>query len=99
MKLIFSLIFFVSLQSYARDVILIENEASADEGILLRKILMEKFHFPQELITTREKTLCTVKSEAIIHLCLKRDGELEIKKVNQYVVKNSLGVFLNGSEE
>lgn len=82
--------------TWARDVILIENQASLEEGVLLRSILEKKFHLPSELITLKNiNASCEDKTEAIIHLCLLRSGDLQIKKMNQYVVENSLGVFLN----
>lgn len=85
---------------YARDVILIENLASKEEGLLLQNILIKKFHLPLELITLKNTTTpCESKSDAIVQLCLQENGELIIKKMNQYVVKNSLGVFLNQNNE
>ena len=90
------LLFLMYSAAYARDVILIENQAGKDEGILLKSILIKKFHFPKELINLRNINQdCEIKSEAIIHLCLLSSGDLEIRKINQYVVKNSLSVFLN----
>lgn len=87
---------FSSSAVMARDVILIENKANREEGILLKSILVKKFHLPHELIVLKNITTdCEARSEAIIHLCLLQNGELEVKKINQYVVKNSLGVFLN----
>ena len=87
-------------ESKSREVILIENIGPEEIGKLLEKILIKKFNLPRELITLRNKSLvCTVNKEAIIHLCLLANGELEVRKINQYVVKNSLGVFLNQHEE
>lgn len=100
MKSIFSLLLLLTaLSSGARDIILIENGATLAEGQLLSQILVKKFNLPVELITLRNTNLgCELKSEAIIHLCLRPDGELEIRKMNQYVVRNSLGVFMNQNE-
>lgn len=80
----------------ARDIIVIENQASIAEGELVKKILNKKFHLPNELIELRmTKLACEKNPEAIIHLCIEKNGELKIAKINQYVVKNSLGSFLN----
>lgn len=107
MKSIFSGLIFICLAQlafsaapvFSREVILIENLATSGEGELLVKILIKKFKLPQELITLRNTNQnCEVRSEAIIHLCLLASGELEVRKMNQYVVKNSLGIFLNQSE-
>ena len=85
---------------YAREIVLIENRATTQEGELLKMILMTKFHLPHELITLiNTPSPCDFKSDAIIHLCLEANGELNIVKMNQYVVKNSLGIFLNQTEE
>ncbi|MFA6237671.1 MAG: hypothetical protein WC635_10125 [Bacteriovorax sp.] len=86
-------------KAISREIILIENMASKSEGELLAKILIKKFNLPKELITLRNTNQeCENKSDAIIHLCMLPDGELQIRKMNQYVVKNSLGVFLNQNE-
>lgn len=83
----------------AREIILVENLATTAEGELLANILVKKFNLPRELITLKNINRdCEIKSEAIIHLCLNSDGELQIRKMNRYVVKNSLGVFLNQDE-
>ena len=90
----------INSKLYSREVVLIENLASTSEGELLRTILIKKFHLPRELITLKNTNqTCEVKTEAIIHLCLAANGELIVKKMNQYVVRNSLGVFLNQSDE
>jgi hypothetical protein len=105
MKLIYRMLIPILLFSklplaYSRDIILIENMATIKEGELIKKILKNKFHIPEELITLRNiSTQCEISSEAIIQLCMNEEGELIIKKMNQYIVKNSLGVFLNQTEE
>ena len=86
--------------SFAREIVLIENLATKAEGELLRTILIKKFHLPNELITLRNTNLpCEAKTDAIIQLCIIENGELNILKMNQYVVKNSLGVFLNQADK
>lgn len=105
MKLIFRTLLFLSFllggcEVKSREVILIENIGADEVGKLLESILIKKFNLPRELISLRNKSLhCSVNKDAIIHLCLLANGELEIKKINHYVVKNSLGVFLNQAEE
>lgn len=85
---------------FAREIVLIENQASLNEGQLLKSILIKRFHIPKELITLKNSSLpCENKTEAIIHLCLESNGELLIKKINRYVVQNSLGVFFNQADE
>lgn len=97
--IIFCLFLLIGPHTFAREVILVENLASSAEGELLIRILVEKFKLPRELITLRNiNTPCELKSEAIIHLCLEASGELQVRRMNQYVVKNSLGVFLNQNE-
>lgn len=94
MKLICSLIFLsLSLKAYSRDIILVENLASKEEGQVLMNIIAKKFKIPKNLVSYKATKECSNKTEAIMHLCLKRDGELEIVKVNRFVVKNSLSAF------
>lgn len=104
MKLVFKFTLLTSLllssSLMAREIILIENHASSEEGLMLKNILIKKFHLPKELITLKNTNLeCIGKTDAIIHLCLLSSGELQIKKMNRYVVGNSLGVFLNQDNE
>jgi hypothetical protein len=95
-SLIYCYLILISPTLFSREIVLIENLATISEGELLKSILIKKFHIPTELITLKNTNLpCELRSEAIIHLCLSVDGELLIKKMNQFVVKNSLGVFLN----
>ena len=94
--LVFCSLNFIPNQVFSREVILIENQATSAEGEMLVRILVKKFNLPRELITlSNSNKPCEIKSEAIIHLCLEISGELQIRKINQYVVKNSLSVFLN----
>ena len=95
------LLFFllITTVTHARDIILVENLASASEGEMLMNIIQQKFKIPRKLITYRSiNQACMEKSEAIMHLCLKQNGELEVVKVNRFVVENSLRVFLEGGE-
>lgn len=85
---------------HAREVILIENLATKEEGKLLQSILVKNFHLPKELITLKNiNGACEINTDAIVQLCMLENGELLIKKMNHYVVKNSLGVFLNQKED
>lgn len=96
MKLICSfLILTLSASALSRDIILVENLASKEEGQLLVRIMETKFNIPKNLVTYQIKKQCSGKTEAIMHLCLKEDGELEIIKVNRFVVKNSLSAFFD----
>lgn len=105
MKLIFKnllccYLILIAPKIFSRDIILIENMATSDEGILLKSILIKKFHLPEELITLKNIISdCEIRTDAIIHLCIKADGELHVKKINQYVVRRSLGGFLNQADE
>lgn len=104
MKLIFkSVILYLCVSSFstahARDIILVENLASNTEGKLLLKIIQEKFKIPRKLITYRRVNKeCSKESEAIMQLCLKVNGDLEVVNVNRFAVENSLRVFLETEE-
>ncbi|MDD4972801.1 MAG: hypothetical protein PHY93_00540 [Bacteriovorax sp.] len=99
-SLICCYLIFICPKLFAREVVLIENLATISEGELLKSILIKKFHLPRELITLKNTSqACEIKSEAIIHLCLEANGELLIKKMNQFIVRNSLGVFLNQTDK
>ena len=95
MKLIFkcTLLMFMTNALFARDIILVENLASKEEGQMLLKILEKKFKIPASMLTFKDTKQCSLKTEAIMHLCLQRSGELDVLKVNRYVVNNSLSSF------
>jgi hypothetical protein len=84
--------------THARDVILIENLSTEDSGTLLLKILEEKFNIPKQLIAYRRQLTCSKNSEAIIQLCMRADGELDIIKMDKFIVQNSLSVFFDKGE-
>lgn len=100
MKLIFKIFIILTTQAMfmkiqAREVILLENLGTHAEGTQALKILQEKFNIPRGLITYRNiNGECIKNSEAIMQLCLKASGELDVVKVNRYAVENSLRVFL-----
>lgn len=97
MKLIFSLLFIS--QSYARDVILIENRAGIEEAQMVMKVLEQKFNIPRKLITVRNiANNCSKDSDAIMHLCVSENAEMEIVKMNKFVVEKTLRVFLETEE-
>jgi hypothetical protein len=78
----------------AREVILLENLSNEESGKMVIKILEEKFNVPLKLITyKRPNGKCTEKSEAILQLCLKADGELDIVKVDRFIMENSFSAF------
>jgi hypothetical protein len=85
------------LEVYARDIIVLENMADKSSGDLVIKILEEKFNIPRQLIAYRNSE-CSKSSEAILQLCMRANGELDIVKVDRFVMKNSFGVFFgNGA--
>jgi hypothetical protein len=80
----------------ARDIIIIEHIQNNETAQLVKKILMNKFQLPDRLITINLKTeTCSIQNEAILHLCVLKNGELEIKKINKYVLKTAFNVFLD----
>lgn len=95
MKLIFSSVLFILIANdlLARDIILVENLATKEEGQMLLKILEMKFKIPHSMLTFKDTQKCSLKTEAIMHLCLQQNGELDVLKVNRYVVNNSLSSF------
>jgi hypothetical protein len=98
----FALIFFLIQSSitFARDIVLIENQSSKEEGEIVKKILNQKYKIPEELIKLKDiESKCTNNTEAIIHLCIDRNGELNVERMNKFVVKNALEFFMGQSVE
>lgn len=80
---------------YAREIILIENLTDPIHGKTLISILNQKYQLPQKLITYNlQKDQCTKGSDAILHLCIKRNGDIDVLKYEQKVLEKMLSVFL-----
>lgn len=91
--LIMSTLGFFSL-AYAREIILIENLAGPAEEKMLTRILKEKFNIPESFIKVNQKRACKLNQDAIMHLCLRADGELDVLKIETYAIENMLRTFL-----
>ncbi|MBC7714891.1 MAG: hypothetical protein H7177_16205 [Rhizobacter sp.] len=90
--------FLLTTTTHARDIILVENLGTQESGQTLLKILQKKFNIPRKLIHYMNKQTCEKNSDAIMQLCLKADGEMEIVKINKYVMEQTMGVFLESEE-
>jgi hypothetical protein len=88
----------LSTNVYARDIILIENLGTTAQGNALIKILQKKFNIPRKLIHYKNKQTCEKNSDAIMQLCLMASGEMEILKMNKYVMAETMSVFLEAEE-
>lgn len=100
MKLLFSLLLVTAIQAgQCREIILVENLASSDEGKMLLSIIEEKFNIPKSMVTYKAQKECSINSEAIMHLCLRQNGELDVLRVNRFVVKNSLSTFYDDNSK
>lgn len=89
-----------SASGFSREIVLIENLSSQEEGEVVKNILIKKYKIPQELITLKQnETTCSKNSESILHLCIDENGELKVARMNKYVVRNALGVFMKDSEK
>jgi hypothetical protein len=104
MKLIFKFFIFIllihSTTGFSREIVLIENLSSIEEGEVVKNILVQKYKIPQELITLKQnESACSKNTESIMHLCIDENGELKVARMNKYVVRNALGVFMKSSEK
>lgn len=103
MKLIFKLIITASIifpnLVFSRDVILIEHIDNQDTANLVKQILTNKFQIPKNLIKIYgQESKCTEKTDAILQLCILRNSELEIKKIDRYVLNTAFNIFLEQKE-
>ncbi|MEA9357739.1 hypothetical protein SHI21_16025 [Bacteriovorax sp. PP10] len=84
-----------STKAFSRDVILIENLATEESGQMLLNIIQKKFNIPRKLITYRSVNKeCMKTSDSIMQLCLKANGEMDIVKINKFVIENTFRIFL-----
>jgi len=98
-SILFTLMLMNSTMSYSRDVILIENLASVEEGQTLLRILQQKFNIPRKLITYRNSNRgCMKNSDAIMQLCLRANGEMDIVKINKFVIEETFRIFAEAGE-
>ena len=103
MKLIFSILFSFYLftgRSLGRDIVVIEHIQNSETAKIVKNILINKFQLPEILIqTSSQNDACTVHSDAILHLCILKNGELEIKKINNYILKSAFNIFFDQNEK
>jgi hypothetical protein len=99
MKLIFSALLtslLISQNLAAREIILIEHLDNSEVAKIVKNILITKFQMPDQLIQiSAQENTCSEHTEAILHLCILKNGELEIKKINRYVLKTAFNIFLD----
>lgn len=99
MKLIFSLFLFSQI-TWGREIIIIEHIQNNETASMLKNILVTKFQLPEALIKIRSQVdACSIQTDAILHLCVQKDGELEIKKINKYVLKSAFNIFFDLNEK
>ncbi len=92
---IISLVLITSNSTSAREIVYIENLASQLEGETLSQLLQERLGLPSRFIKViSKKSNCQKNQEAILHVCLKKDGEMEIMKRNQDILDNLRTSFL-----
>jgi hypothetical protein len=98
MKLIFSALItylLISQNLSAREIILIEHLDNSEVAKIVKNILIKKFQMPDQLIqVSAQDSVCSEHTEAILQLCVLKNGELEIKKINKYVLKTAFNIFL-----
>lgn len=103
MKLTFNIVLFAVLAfsqaARAREIIVIEHIQNNETASMVKNILIKKFQLPASLIKIYGLTNnCSEKSDAIVQLCVLKNGELEIKKINRYVLKSAFNIFLDQKE-
>ncbi len=97
MKLITSLLIFLKLSTpnitFARDIILIENLGDKIQAKVLIGILSKKYQWPQGFIAYREKAQCSKAKDALLQICLLKNGEIEVVKENKELLERLNQVF------
>lgn len=101
--LLSSSLFFIILifppQALAREIVLIENLASRLEGETLAQLIQKKLGLPKNYISVlTAPSKCTKQREAILHICLLPNGDMEIIKKNEDVLENLKNAFSVASE-
>lgn len=87
----------INCNTWAREIFVIEHTNQIEVAKMTKKILINRFQIPESLIQIRNAN-CNDKSEAILQLCILNNGELEIKKINKYVLNNAFNIFLDKKE-
>ena len=84
----------------AREIVIIENLASRLEGETLAQLIQKRLGLPKNYISVLTgPSKCTKQREAILHICLLSNGDIEIIKKNEEVLENLKNVFTAASEE
>lgn len=92
MKFVISSLFF-SLNLLAAPINIL-HEKNPEEAGIYRKILMDDYRIPEELILVRATQDCEqVKENGHLDLCLKNNGDLRLVSVDREFINESLKVF------
>jgi predicted nucleic acid-binding protein len=99
MKWIFNVfyvfILILTFKCYGREIILVENLASQREGEVLKDLLINKFNIPIQLMTFKKANhLCSHSPESVLHICLKKNGEIEILRMNKEILEKNLSAIV-----
>ncbi len=95
-KLIFSFICgaFLSFDSEARNIIVLNISPKAESRDLIQKIIVSKLGIPKNLITTIWSEKCLPEKESILQICLNSQGELSFPVMKKDVLKNTFGPIM-----
>lgn len=100
MKLNFNIVFLLMLilfgltPAVSRDVFLITFNSHKDKAKIIRKILVNKFVVPTNLINIKQtQKPCLKIRGAIIHICINENREMNFPFINREVLERSLKYF------
>ena len=91
MKFLISLLICFNAQA----MILIEHNEKIGAAKYIAGILAHRYQIPKTLIELKNGSCVGNKTKKIAHLCIKKDGELIIKDINNNIIRESLSVFRN----
>jgi hypothetical protein len=84
----------------ARDIVVIDNLASSIEGQTLTQLIQSKVGIPKKFIKLiNGASECSKKSDAILQVCLLKNGEIEIIKKNDDVLENLKSSFFMAGDK
>jgi hypothetical protein len=91
MKFVISLFIPLGLLAAPINIVHVKNLTEAE---IYRKILVDEYHIPDELIEIKTTQNCNMVKEAgKLDLCIRTNGDLKIVSVDREFINESLKVF------
>lgn len=93
MKFVFKILFFISLSTQARELVVIGYPSGQSaQAAIVRGALINQLALPSSFIQSHEGS-CQILQEAIATICVDENGDIEVKQQNSIIMQRLLVAF------